>query len=68
MTFVLNWMRWLRPEWWAYLFEKSRRPDWCSWPVRLWCRYWGHPVGVVWYNAGGLEPDMRCTRCGDDLG
>lgn len=68
VTFVTNWMRWLQKGWWAYLFEKPRRPDWCSWPARLWCRYRGHPCGVVWYNVGGLEPDMSCKRCADDLG
>ena len=31
------------------------------------CRYKGHPYGVVWYNPNGLEPDMHCKNCGDDL-
>jgi hypothetical protein len=32
------------------------------------CRGKGHPDGVIWYNPGGLEPDMHCKNCGDDLG
>jgi len=24
--------------------------------------------GVVWYDLRGLEPDMPCRNCGDDLG
>jgi len=35
---------------------------------KLLCRRKGHPCGVVWYNPGGLEPDMHCRNCGDNLG
>ena len=31
------------------------------------CRAKGHPAGVVWYS-NGLEPDMHCKGCGEDLG
>jgi hypothetical protein len=34
---------------------------------RLLCRFFGHP-GVVWYTMSGLEPDMHCRRCDEDLG
>lgn len=27
----------------------------------------GHKCGVFWYS-NGLEPDMTCENCGDDLG
>ena len=32
------------------------------------CRVKEHPNGVMWYNTGGLEPNMRCRDCGEDLG
>ena len=35
---------------------------------KLICRWRCHPYGVVWYNLNGLEPDMHCKNCGDDLG
>ncbi len=56
--------------WWRYILA----------PVSIWnreglwwirvplCRWRGHPYGVVWFNPGALEPDMRCRNCGDDLG
>lgn len=31
------------------------------------CRTVGH-ADVVWYDVNGLEPDMHCRRCGEDLG
>jgi hypothetical protein len=34
---------------------------------RCWCRAQGHPCGVAWYSQG-LEPDMTCKGCGEDLG
>ncbi len=37
-----------------------------GWHIR-WCRFRGHP-GIVFYNPGGFEPDMHCTRCGEDTG
>ena len=47
--------------WFRYLFAK---------PLSLRaivCRWQGHKCGVIWYNSGGLEPDMHCRNCGDDL-
>ena len=32
------------------------------------CRAKGHSCGVVWFNPSGLEPDMHCRNCNDDLG
>lgn len=49
-----------------YLFEK-KSPD-HSWFTVIWCRFRGHPRGIIWYNLNGLEPDMTCKGCGDDLG
>ena len=57
----------------AYAWQNCRglwAPDWL-WESpfgRVLCEMQGHPPGVVWYNAGGYEPDMRCKRCGKDLG
>ena len=39
-----------------------------NWIARCWCRVRNHPAGVVFYNCGGLEPDMTCRGCGEDLG
>lgn len=39
--------------------------DW-SWLTKLICKTIGHD-DVVWYS-NGLEPDMHCKRCGEDLG
>lgn len=27
-----------------------------------------HSCGPVWFNVGGVEPDMHCKNCGLDLG
>lgn len=69
-------MKWFSRWWWSYLFERpdhyARRyqSDWLAidWLKRLWCRLRNHPAGVVWYNPGKFEPNMRCKDCGDDLG
>jgi hypothetical protein len=55
-------MKWFTKVWWDYLLKK---------PVSFtsfFCRMSGHKCGVVWYNPGGLEPDMHCRNCNDDLG
>jgi len=59
-------------EWWQTL---PRRLVWLAqgdwWVTRLgqWvCERTAHAPGVVWYNVGGDEPDMRCKRCGKDIG
>lgn len=38
-----------------------------SWIRLLICRYKGHPNGVIW-NSNGMEPNMHCKDCGDNLG
>lgn len=52
---------------WQYVFSRQyhggERPS----LLMIWCRFVGHP-GVVFYNTSGYEPDMRCKRCGEDLG
>lgn len=67
-------MHWFTRSWWDYLLtgrvrigsRSYGRPRY-GW-VRFWCRLKGHPDGVWFYNVGGLEPDMHCRNCGDDLG
>ena len=60
-------MHWFTREWWRYLL--APRSWWGEpWLRVLWCRMRGHRSGVVWFNPGGLEPDMHCRGCGDDLG
>lgn len=46
----------------------KHEPDYGSKLHAMICRMQGHPHGVIWYNATGLEPDMTCKNCGDDLG
>ncbi len=58
--------KWFTRGWWEYLLEK-KQPGYSWWTV-IRCRMKGHPAGVVWYNSDGLEPDMHCRNCGDDLG
>ena len=58
-------MHWLTLDWWCYLFSlRFGRHGW----TRFWCRLRDHPGGVRYYNPGGLEPDMHCLNCGEDLG
>ena len=52
--------------WWKTVFSGPARG--ASWASAILCRIRNHPCGVVWYNASGLEPDMHCKNCGDDLG
>ncbi len=53
---------WLRLKWFV-------RGDWWLTVLGQWlCERGGHAPGVVWFNSGGLEPDMHCKRCGRDLG
>ena len=48
-----------------YLFRK--KSPYHNWYDVIKCRFKGHK-GVIWYNSNGLEPDMTCIGCGDDLG
>jgi len=58
---------WFTLSWWRYLLSK-KEPGWASWWTTIKCRATGHRCGVVWYTSSGLEPDMTCKVCGDDLG
>jgi hypothetical protein len=62
------WWALINAEFRSYVFGPSHgsglRDRLCS----AWCRLRGHPPGVRWYNPHGLEPDMHCQGCGDDLG
>lgn len=49
-----------------YLFQK--KSSYYNWFEVFWCRFKGHSKGVIWYNINGVEPDMTCKGCGDDLG
>jgi hypothetical protein len=57
-----SWINWIDICWYRYLFQSP----W-TWR-RVLCRIGGHRAGVVYYNAGGSEPDMHCKNCGEDLG
>lgn len=59
--------KWFDKYWYKYLFAKRRYND-IPWVEIIICRLRNHPAGVVWYNPNGLEPDMHCKNCGDDLG
>lgn len=52
----------LYPSWWRYVLRKP-----VSWRA-IRCRWTGHKAGVFYYNPSGLEPDMHCKNCSDDLG
>jgi len=60
--------KWLSIEWWKYLFAPRNRNSDLSKIKTVICRARNHPAGVRWYNPGGIEPDMHCRNCGDDLG
>lgn len=54
--------KWFSISWWTYLFKD------CSGFRNFFCRISGHKAGVIWYNVNGLEPNMECKNCGEDLG
>ena len=54
-------MKWFTRVWWEYLLEGAK-----TWQ-QVWCRARGHG-SPIFYNPGGLEPDMRCEHCREDLG
>lgn len=54
---------------WKYIFAKrSNYYGDVSIIKTIICRIKNHSCGVVWYNLNGMEPDMHCRNCGDDLG
>lgn len=59
-------IKWFTKEWWSYLFQL--KGDDISWITVIKCRLKNHSCGVVWYNPNGLEPDMTCKNCGDNIG
>lgn len=58
-------MHWLTLSWWKYLFERPRHVGIIKAAI---CRANGHKCGVWWYDVAGLEPNMHCKNCGDELG
>lgn len=55
----------LVPDFWPYVFARGN--GYGPYFETVLCRLAGHPAGVWWYTSHGLEPDMRCKTCGDDL-
>lgn len=58
-------MHWFQISWWRYLFGK-RNGDIGVIRTAI-CRAKNHSCGVWYYNPTGLEPDMHCKNCEDDL-
>ncbi len=58
-------------DFWGYVLGPRERgqhfPDLSRWTI-IRCRYQGHKCGVIYYNPGGLEPDMHCQDCNENLG
>lgn len=54
--------KWFTIYWYRYLFSG------CTGIRNFICRMKGHPSGVIWFNSCGLEPDMHCKNCNEDLG
>ena len=63
----IGWLWWLHRDARDYLLE-PRSDESISWWRVIRCRWRGHPAGVTWYNSAGLEPNMTCKECGDNLG
>lgn len=61
-------MRWFTIGWWKYLFGKRKDNSEIGIIKTAICRARNHPSGVWYYDPSGLEPDMHCKNCGDDLG
>jgi hypothetical protein len=55
-------MRWFSKAFWRYLLKDCK-----SWEM-FWCRAGGHKPGPTWFNPGGVEPDMHCRGCGENIG
>jgi hypothetical protein len=58
-------MKWLTLGWWRYLLGENNNEIGAIRTAI--CRARNHPCGVWHFNLG-LEPDMRCKNCNDDLG
>jgi hypothetical protein len=69
-------LHWFTKKYWQYLLEPKnwvQKSYKIKWITIIICRIKehknkGYEYGVVWYNAGGLEPDMHCRNCYSDLG
>jgi len=64
-------LSWFTLDWYKYLFKGLiNQTLWTGLPIWkiFWCRVQGHQHGVIWYNPGGSEPDMRCSNCLEDQG
>lgn len=61
-------LKWFNISWYKYLFKKRNGYSNIGWVKTIICRLKNHLYGVVWYNIDGLEPNMHCRNCGDDLG
>ena len=60
-------MKWFTLGYWKYLLEK-KDADY-SWIQVLKCRITEHKhYDVPFYTSTGVEPNMHCRGCGDDLG
>lgn len=53
-------------DWWKYILSKSNSD--IGHIRTVICRLRKHKCGVMWYNINGLEPDMHCKNCGENLG
>jgi hypothetical protein len=66
MNYILDMFGFLR-----YIFSSQlgyKKPYKFPSPKMIVCRIKKHPNGVVWQNVYGLEPNMRCKNCDEDLG
>ena len=52
--------------WWKCLF-RCRNHGYGYWR-NVQCLIKGKHDPVIWYTSSGLEPDMRCQNCAEDLG
>ena len=59
----LIWAAW---GWIRYLFSRQYGGDRPTLRM-IWCRAHGH-AGPVWFTLTGLEPDMTCKWCDEDMG
>jgi hypothetical protein len=61
-------LKWLTPGYYVYLFSDLKWANETAFHKLevIWCRIKGHPNGPVWFSQG-LEPDMSCRDCGDEL-
>lgn len=64
---------WLNSKLWQWVQNHDWHWSWwinqrLAYLFRCQCRARNHLYGVGWYNITGLEPDMHCCGCGEDLG